>query len=172
MASRLRDVRQWKISIFSLRGHREADDLKGACELSSMPGPPHRSFQRAVYICLGLLMTGFGIIGAILPLMPTTIFLILAAWFLCRSSVRLEAYLMNSRFGGSLRDWRENGAISRRSKSLAFIGMTAGYAIFLFTSEPSVSLAIIVGALILACAVYVASRPGSARRDQQDENNE
>jgi len=116
-------------------------------------------------------MVGLGIIGAILPLMPTTIFLILAAWFFSRSSPRLEACLVNSRFGGSLRDWRQNGAISRRSKSLALMGMSAGYAIFLVTSKPSVPLAIIVGALILACAAYVASRPGSASRDEPDESD-
>jgi uncharacterized membrane protein YbaN (DUF454 family) len=135
-----------------------------------MPGPPRSSFQRAIYICLGVLMVGLGIIGAILPLMPTTIFLIMAAWFFSRSSPRLEAYLMHSRFGGSLRDWRENGAISRKSKILALTGMSAGYAIFFFTSKPSVPLAIIVGALILACAAYVASRPGSARRSAPDES--
>ena len=78
---------------------------------------------------------------------------------------------MNSRFGGSLRDWRQNGAISKRSKSLAFMGMSAGYAIFLVTSKPSVPLAIIVGTLILACAAYVASRPGSASRDEPDESD-
>ena len=114
-------------------------------------------------------MVGLGIIGAILPLMPTTIFFILAAWFFSRSSPRLEAYLMDSRFGGSLRDWRENGAISRKSKMLALVGMSAGYAIFLATSTPSIPLAIIVGALILACAAYVASRPGTTGRTEPDE---
>lgn len=138
--------------------------------MSSMPGPPRSLFQRAVYICLGLLMVGLGIIGAILPLMPTTIFLILAAWFFSRSSPRLEAYLMRSRFGGSLRDWRENGAISRKSKILALMGMSAGYAIFFVNSKPSISIAIIVGALILTCATYVASRPSSTRRCEPDES--
>lgn len=138
--------------------------------MSATPGSSPGSFRRAIYLCLGLLMVGLGIIGAILPLMPTTIFLILAAWFFSRSSPRLEAYLMNSRFGGSLRDWRENGAISRKSKSLALMGMTAGYTIFLLMSQPSLTLAIIVGASILACAAYVASRPGSVRCNETDES--
>jgi uncharacterized membrane protein YbaN (DUF454 family) len=141
------------------------------CQLSSLPNPPRSWLQRAVYICLGLLMTGLGIVGAILPLMPTTIFLILAAWFFSRSSPRLEAYLMNDRFGGLLRDWRENGAISFRSKTLALMGMSAGYAIFLITAKPSLPLSIVVGASILACAAYVASRPGPARSGEQDESD-
>jgi uncharacterized protein len=116
-------------------------------------------------------MVGLGIIGAILPLMPTTIFLILAAWFFSRSSPRLEAYLMNSRFGGPLRDWRENGAISRKSKMLALIGMSVGYAVFLIASKPSVFLAIAVGASILASAAYVVSRPGSTEPNRPKESD-
>jgi len=139
--------------------------------LSSTPDPSRSPVQRAVYLCLGLVMVGLGIIGAILPLMPTTIFLILAAWFFSRSSPRLEAYLMNSRFGGPLRDWRENGAISRKSKMLALIGMSVGYAVFLVASKPSVFLAIVVGASILACAAYVVSRPGSAEPSQPEESD-
>ena len=116
-------------------------------------------------------MVGLGIIGAILPLMPTTIFFILAAWFFSRSSPRLEAHLMNSRFGGPLRDWRENGAISRKSKMLALMGMSVGYAVFLIASKPSIFLAIVVGASILACAAYVVSRPGSAEPNQPEESD-
>jgi len=139
--------------------------------LSSTPGPSRSPLQRAVYLCLGLVMVGLGIIGAILPLMPTTIFLILAAWFFSRSSPRLEAYLMNSRFGGPLRDWRENGAISRKSKMLALTGMSVGYAVFLIASKPSVFLAIAVGASILASAAYVVSRPGSTEPNRPKESD-
>ncbi|MFC5758462.1 YbaN family protein [Rhizobium sp. GCM10022189] len=139
--------------------------------MSSTPGPSRSPLQRAVYLCFGLMMVGLGIIGAILPLIPTTIFLILAAWCFSRSSPRLEAYLMNSRFGGPLRDWRENGAISRKSKMLALMGMSVGYAVFLIGSKPSVFLAIVVGASILACAAYVVSRPGSAEPNQLEESD-
>ncbi len=139
--------------------------------MSSTPGPSRSPLQRAVYLCLGLVMVGLGIIGAILPLMPTTIFLILAAWFFSRSSPRLEAYLMNSRFGGPLRDWRENGAISRKSKMLALTGMSVGYAVFLIASKPSVFLAIAVGASILASAAYVVSRPGSTEPNRPKESD-
>lgn len=130
--------------------------------MSSQPQPAqHNRVMRAVYLSLGLLMTALGILGAILPLMPTTIFLILAAWFFSRSSPRLEAWLMNSRFGGVLSDWRENGAISNRSKAIALTGMSAGFTIFLLTSRPPFLLAVAAGVVIVGCAAYVVSRPSS-----------
>ncbi|MCW0181564.1 YbaN family protein [Zavarzinia sp.] len=136
---------------------------------SSNPGPwPGGSFavagmdsaRRGFFLVLGLVMVGLGIVGAFLPVMPTTIFLILAAACFARSSPRLEAWLMDHpRFGPTLRDWRRHGAISRRGKAFALSGMTLGYGLFFFGSRPGAWLAAGVAVLMLACALYVASRP-------------
>ncbi len=136
---------------------------------SSEPGPwPGGSFavavmdgaRRGFFLVLGLVMVGLGIVGAFLPVMPTTIFLILAAACFARSSPRLEAWLLDHpRFGPTLRDWRRHGAISRRGKTFALSGMAVGYGLFLLGSRPGVWLAAGVAALMLACAFYVASRP-------------
>ena len=72
---------------------------------------------RALYLVLGLGFTGLGIAGAFLPLLPTTVFLILAAGCFARSSPRLEAWILgHRRFGPLVRAWRENGAIPRKAK--------------------------------------------------------
>lgn len=117
---------------------------------------------RPVFFALGLLFTALGVVGAFLPLMPTTIFLILAAGCFARSSPRLEAWLLNHRqFGPLIRDWREHGAIPRRAKILAVAGMAGGFAMFLAVAHPSVTPAVIVGLALAACAAFVVSRPGS-----------
>ncbi|MBK5959771.1 hypothetical protein CCR97_16400 [Rhodoplanes elegans] len=114
---------------------------------------------RALYFGLGCLMLALGAIGAVLPLMPTTIFLIAAAWCFARSSPRLEAWLFeHPRFGPSLRAWRDQRAISRASKLLACTGMALGFVIFWTTTSPGPLLATVVAASLVACATYVATR--------------
>jgi uncharacterized membrane protein YbaN (DUF454 family) len=125
----------------------------------------HEAMTRVPYICLGWLMLVLGVIGAFVPLMPTTIFLILASWFFARSSPRLEAWLLgHPRLGATLRAWNETGAVPRGAKAMACIGMTAGFAMFWIGVHPSLWLALGVAAALLASALYVVTRPTPASR--------
>ena len=105
-------------------------------------------------------MVLLGVIGAVLPLMPTTIFLIMAAWFFARSSPRLEAWLMgHPRFGASLRAWRDTGSISVHAKAMACAGMAVGFVAFWLGMHPGIWLAGAAAAFLIASAAYVLSRP-------------
>ncbi|RAI45780.1 YbaN family protein [Rhodoplanes roseus] len=124
---------------------------------------------RALYLGLGCLMLVLGAIGAVLPLMPTTIFLIAAAWCFARSSPRLEAWLFeHPRFGPTLRAWRDDGAISTRSKLMACTGMTVGFVVFWASASPSPLLAAGVAAGLALCAAYVVSRPSPPIERRRD----
>lgn len=117
--------------------------------------------MRVPYFCLGWLMLVLGFIGALVPLMPTTIFLILSTWFFARSSPRLEAWLVgHPRFGATLRAWRENGAVPRSAKTMACAGMATGFTMFWISVHPEPWLAAGVAAMMLASALYVISLPG------------
>jgi uncharacterized protein len=73
------------------------------------------------------LLTGF--VGAFLPLLPTTPFVLLAALCFSRSSPRLEHWLLNHRrFGPLIHDWRAHHAIPLRAKRLAWVMMALGSA--------------------------------------------
>lgn len=120
--------------------------------------------SRGLWLALGLVLTTLGIVGAFLPLLPTTIFLILAAYCFGRSSPRLEAWLLNHRtFGPPLVAWRAHGAIGRKSKFAACAGMAIGFALFWFTAHSTVPLAITVGLALAASAVFVVTRPSDPR---------
>lgn len=116
--------------------------------------------MRIVNLALGFIMLALGVIGAFLPVMPTTIFVILAAYFFARSSPRLEAWLVNHKqFGPHIVAWRRNRAISARGKIMSLSGMALGYAIFLIGAQPRLEIAAPVALFFIACATYVFMRP-------------
>lgn len=124
------------------------------------PRTPRHRLSRAAWLGLGLVFVALGFIGALLPLMPTTIFLILAAGCFARSSPRLEAWLLDHpRFGPTLVAWRRDGAIPTRAKWFACSGIALGYALFLWSARPGLMVALIVGAAMAACALFIVSRP-------------
>lgn len=136
---------------------QENDDREtgGQAEL-----PAFSAGRRAIYVCLGFLMLALGIIGAFLPVMPTTVFIILAAWFFARSSPKFEARLLaDPRFGPMIVKWRERGAIPRKAKLYACAGMTVGYALFWWSAKPGALLAVAVTIFMLGSAAYMLSRP-------------
>jgi len=120
----------------------------------------HPALARKLWLLAGLVFVALGFIGALLPLMPTTVFLILAAACFARGEPRLEAWLLaHPHFGPTLRAWRANGAIPRRGKQLACAGMAAGFALFCWTAHPSGLLVLAVGVGLGLCAAYVLTRP-------------
>lgn len=118
--------------------------------------------MRFLFLSLGWLFVALGIVGAFLPVLPTTPFLLLAVACFARSSPRLEAWMLDHpKFGPSLRDWRERGAIPTKAKIAAVVMMSASYAIFWFGTSPPLSRAAFVAALMIAPAIFVVTRPNT-----------
>ena len=88
---------------------------------------------RAGYILFGWAMLVLGVVGIFVPLLPTTPFLLLAAWAFCRSSPRLyDRLLAHPCLGAYVRNFREYRAIPLRAKiiSVTLIWATLLYCIF------------------------------------------
>ena len=128
-----------------------------------MDGPPEQEEPKGVRVALwragGMLALGLGLIGVPLPLLPTTPFLLLAVFCFARSSPRLHDWLVHHpRFGPPIRNWRENGAISRKNKTFAMIAMGGVFALSLAMGAPV--FALVAQGLVLACtATFILTRP-------------
>ena len=86
-------------------------------------------WQRGLWLLAGACNLLAGIVGIFLPLLPTTPFVLLAAFCFARGSGRCEAWLLNHpRFGPMVRDWRANRAVPLRAKQLATLMMAFGSA--------------------------------------------
>lgn len=86
-------------------------------------------WQRHLWLAAGGISLALGVIGIFLPLLPTTPFVLLAAFCFSRGSERCERWLVeHPRFGPMVRDWRANRAVPLRAKQLATVMMLIGSA--------------------------------------------
>lgn len=113
---------------------------------------------------LGLLVCGWcnvalGLIGAVIPGMPTTVFLIVALWAFTRSSPRMQRWLYeHPRFGPGLRDWDTHRVIPPRAKCLATLTMALSLIVIASLAE-GWALPAAVGAVMAVVLIYIATRP-------------
>ena len=116
--------------------------------------------KQPLYTAIGLLFAGIGIAAAFLPVLPSTIFFILAVYFFARSSPRLEAWILEHKvFGPPVVAWRDYGAIPRRAKYFAFSGMALGFVLFVFFAQPNLWFLSGVSLFFASGAIYVGTRP-------------
>lgn len=116
--------------------------------------------MRFVYIIIGCAAVALGIVGIFLPLLPTTPFLLLAAWAFARSSPRLEAWLTtHPRLGPPLKAWREHRAIPLRAKMIAIPAMGASLIYILLAQSIPVYGQVAAALLLACCATFILTRP-------------
>lgn len=114
---------------------------------------------RVLWLMLGVVSMACGIAGAILPLVPTTPFLLLAAFSFARSSPRLHTWLVtHPRLGPPIDDWNRYGAINRRAKIIAIAVMVATLA---GSAAVGLSAWILLVQAVAMCgaATFILTRP-------------
>ena len=115
--------------------------------------------RRPLYIGIGLVATALGIVGLFVPLMPTTGFLLIAAWAFARSSPRLEAWLRgHPSLWPLIVDWEERRAIPVKAKVLAVAGMSLSLAIMWRAGVATAWLAV-TAVVLAAIAGWIVTRP-------------
>lgn len=85
---------------------------------------------RGVYLAVGFLSLALGIVGTVLPGIPTTMPIILAAFFFSKSSQRFDDWMLNHKvFGPLVRDWRAGIGFSARAKVIAIAAIAVTFTI-------------------------------------------
>ncbi len=114
-----------------------------------------------VYRGIGVVCVGLGTAGVFLPLLPTTVFLLIALWAFAKGSPEWAERVRNHpRLGPFVRDWEARGAIPRSAKVLA-LGMMASSVAILWFASRNLILTVAVGGVLLAVSGYIVTRPSA-----------
>ena len=120
---------------------------------------------RLLYLGLAGICLSLGVIGIFLPGLPTTPFVLVAAWAAARVSTRLHRWLRAHRiFGPIILDWEREGAVTRKAKRTAILTMLL-CAVVLFLTAPKWWMAAIPTAIMSVTGAWLWRRPepGMAR---------
>ncbi|MCF3592448.1 YbaN family protein [Rhodobacteraceae bacterium LMO-12] len=115
--------------------------------------------MRYIWATLGLICVGLGLIGVVLPILPTVPFMLLAAFFFSKSSERLHYWLISHpKLGPPIVEWQTNGAINPRVKKIATISIAAVFLLSVVLELRPLILGIQAGVLTLVL-IFIWSRP-------------
>lgn len=112
--------------------------------------------KRSLYLLLGFVSAGLGILGMFLPLLPTTCFMILASFAFSKSSPRFQKMLHAQKgIGPVIKNWEENRIIRREAKIKATtaIFIFGGFSIYLIANK--ILLCLLVSSILISVIIYI-----------------
>ena len=113
---------------------------------------------RVALTLLGFLFTAIGIVGIFLPVLPTTVWLLLAAGCWIRSSTRFYSWLVNNRFLGTyIRNYREKRGITRRHKVYTLTLLWVGISVSALFLVSRVWLSLLLYGVAVAVSIHILS---------------
>ena len=109
---------------------------------------------------LGWIAFILGVIGAFLPLLPTTPLILLASYFFSKGSPRFYQWLINRKyFGDLIKDWNEYGVVSKKSKLMSAGCMLLIFLYFIIFTDRPLWMHIILGLIFISVSIFVSTRP-------------
>jgi len=117
----------------------------------------HRSTAaRVSLVILGTTFVVIGVVGIFLPILPTTPFMLLAAWCYAKSSSRFYNWIMNNRvFGPIIQEWRKHRSIPKRAKWTAIVLLFSTFGISIFFFVPYFYVQVLLGIFCLSMVIFM-----------------
>lgn len=127
------------------------------------PRPLPSKTARVLYGLLAYTSLAIGLVAIVIPGLPTTEFVLLAAWAATKSSPRLSAWLENHRlFGPIISNWRDGKVIKRKAKVSATVSMLICSVVMWLTLKHLWFLYAAIGGMVLV-NLWIWSRPEQPR---------
>ena len=118
--------------------------------------------MRYLLIALSCFFLALGILGVLLPGLPTTPFVLLSAYLYAKSSARFYNWLMNQKhMGPPLRNWKETGSIPLKVKVFAILVLTATLGPTIIFLVPILAIKVGLAIIGILVAIFIATRPNS-----------
>jgi uncharacterized membrane protein YbaN (DUF454 family) len=116
--------------------------------------------KKILFLIAGHFFLALGLVGAILPILPTTPFLLLAVFFYSKSNSKLHSWLMNNKyFGPSLKEWFVYGVIRTKAKIIA----TVMVSFIIFWKIPRMEILIygkiLIEIVLTGVLIFIWTRP-------------
>jgi uncharacterized protein len=119
----------------------------------------NNKIKKYFFFSIGFCATALGIIGAFVPLMPTTCFLIVAVWAFSKSNPEIaKKILSHPQFGSTIANWMTYKSIDRKTKCTISLSIVIGFSITLLITTPSTMLSAFLISGMLMLLLYINTR--------------
>jgi len=116
--------------------------------------------RKSIFLLLGWTFLAIGLVGVLVPLLPTAPFVLLAAYCFSRSSQRLHTWLIDHRlFGSFIRNWEAHHVIPLKAKWTATVMMLVMTSYSLFFKELPLWVVVGVVVTVSVALIYIWSKP-------------